>query len=117
VPNGYATNAVPYSSDRNASGSYRGPTYASPAYVYDAYGTPVQVSGSYGTPIYGYTNDGVPVYSRPTQSFAQWRGEQLAEANRLIATGERARLNGQTSTARRYFQQAQRIRDAVAALP
>lgn len=54
---------------------------------------------------------------KPSKSFTQWRTEQLTEANRLIAEGERARLNGKSNTARLYFQQAQRIRDTVAALP
>ena len=55
--------------------------------------------------------------AKPSKSFSQWRYEQLTEANRLIAEGERARLNGKSNTARIYFQQAQRIRDTVAALP
>jgi hypothetical protein len=51
------------------------------------------------------------------KTFAQWRKEQLTEANRLIAAGERARLSGKPNTAWRYFQQAEQIRDIVAGLP
>lgn len=58
-----------------------------------------------------------PTGARPVKSFAQWRKEQLAEANRLIAAGERARLSGKPNTAWRYFQQAEQIRDTVAGLP
>jgi hypothetical protein len=58
-----------------------------------------------------------PAGSRPVKTFAQWRQEQLTEANRLIAAGERARLSGKPNTAWRYFQQAEQIRDIVAGLP
>lgn len=58
-----------------------------------------------------------PAGSRPVKTFAQWRHEQLTEANRLIAAGERARLSGKPNTAWRYFQQAEQIRDTVAGLP
>jgi len=58
-----------------------------------------------------------PTGARPVKPFAQWRKEQLAEANRLIAAGERARLSGKPNTAWRYFQQAEQIRDTVAGLP
>jgi hypothetical protein len=58
-----------------------------------------------------------PADARPVKTFAQWRKEQLTEASRLIAAGERARLSGKPNTAWRYFQQAEQIRDTVAGLP
>lgn len=102
-------------------------------YVNSTHGRPIYNSvtyyDGYGRVIDGGVYGGVPRTSqppslmtdptgaRPVKSFAQWRKEQLAEANRLLAAGERARLSGKPNTAWRYFQQAEQIRDTVAGLP
>jgi len=125
-----------YGSPANARVSYETP------YGTVTYETPYG-SATYGSPVYGSATESrahkgtmgsnavasavpsthqtassrPPAVSRSSKSFAQWRSEQLAEANRLFAEGERAWASGRPNTARQYFQQADRIRDAIAALP
>lgn len=141
-----AYGAVAYNSPVNGGvvygqPGYGGVVYASPNYPGQAYGSVAYASPTTGRaterrsstsmsrspsvstqPSIEASSRSLPsVYAakpaKPSKSFSQWRTEQLTEANRLIAEGERARLNGKSNTARLYFQQAQRIRDTVAALP
>ncbi len=134
---GSATYGSPvYGSPANARVSYETP------YGTVTYETPYG-SATYGSPVYGSATESrapkgtmgsnavasavpsthqtassrPPAVSRSSKSFAQWRSEQLAEAHRLFAEGERAWASGRPNTARQYFQQADRIRDAIAALP